>query len=233
MNCKKLQYIECVYRMQFIECVILSAAGMACTGFFWCPGGWGVHSCSCLRYLAPLWVPGDAAWTVLVAYWDLLGFPLHIDVWVFGLPDVVRELLIGLCSVLLSYILTTAVSGVVCWCRTILILAPTRRISAFSPSLLRSWGITALLLWIDDQTIVFFLYIGYFRLPSGPFPLKPKWYHYTNTSLWIHIPFWLSDQLHNPMPILNASFQLFHGLQIHCLVWRNWFPLVNYGIRFI
>ena len=77
-----------------------------------------MHSCSCLRYLARLWVPGDAARTVLAAYWDLLGFPLHIGVCVFGLTDVVRELLIGLCSVLLSYILTTAVSGVVCWCRT-------------------------------------------------------------------------------------------------------------------
>ena len=35
----------------------------------------------------------------------------------FGVSDVFRELLVGLCSVLLSYFLTTAVSGVVCWRR--------------------------------------------------------------------------------------------------------------------
>ena len=160
---------------------------MACTGFFWCPGGWGVHSCSCLRYLAPFWVPGDAAWTVLVAYWDLLGFPLHIDVWVFGLTDVVRELLIGLCSVLLSYILTTAVSGVVCWCRTNFNTGTYQAHFSFFPLSVEIMGHYSIAIMNRRSNHRFFLYIGYFRLPSGLFPLKPKWYHYTNTSLWIHI----------------------------------------------
>ena len=106
-----------------------------------------MHSCSCLRYLAPLWVPGDAAWTVLVAYWDFLEFPLHIGVCVFGLTDVVLELLIGLCSVLLSYIIITAFSGVLCWCRTNFNTGTYQAHFSFPPPfLLKSWDIIALLL---------------------------------------------------------------------------------------
>ena len=89
-----------------------------------------MHFCSCLHYLAPLWVLGDTAWTVLVVYWDLLGFPLHIGVRVFGLTDVVQELL---SSVLLSYILTMAVSGVVCWCQTNFNIGTYQTHSSFFP----------------------------------------------------------------------------------------------------
>ena len=49
-------------------------------GPFGVPGAERCILCSCLRYLAPLGVPGDAAWTVLVEHLDLLRFPLRIGV---------------------------------------------------------------------------------------------------------------------------------------------------------
>ena len=128
-----------------------------------------------------------------------------------GLTDVVRELLIGLCSVLLSYILTTAVSGVVCWCRTNFNTGTYQAHFSFPPLSVEIMGHCSIVIMNRRSTHHFFLYIGYFRLPSGLSPLEPKWYHYTNTLLWIHTIFWLSDQLHNSTPILNVSFQLFHG----------------------
>ena len=45
---------------------------MACAGFFGVPGAEG---CTLVR-VSVTWFPcGDAAWTVLVAYWNFWGFP--------------------------------------------------------------------------------------------------------------------------------------------------------------
>ena len=45
----------------------LSAAGMACAGSFWCPGGRGVRFLFLFTFLGALLAPGDSAWAVLVA----------------------------------------------------------------------------------------------------------------------------------------------------------------------
>ena len=47
-----------------------------------------MHSLSLFTLLGSLGIPGDLAWTVLVEHRDLLGFPLHTGVCVFGLSDV-------------------------------------------------------------------------------------------------------------------------------------------------
>ena len=39
-----------------------------------------MHSLFLFALFGSLGVPGDAAWTVLVPHWDLLGFPLRIGV---------------------------------------------------------------------------------------------------------------------------------------------------------
>ena len=53
---------------------------MACAGSFWYPRVGGVHSLFLFALVGSLRVPGDPAWTVLVAHGDLLWFPLRIDV---------------------------------------------------------------------------------------------------------------------------------------------------------
>ena len=49
-------------------------------GPFGVPGAEECILCSCLHCLAPFGVLRNAAWTVLVPHWDLLGFSLRIGV---------------------------------------------------------------------------------------------------------------------------------------------------------
>ena len=86
--------------------------GWLVLGPFGVPGAEECILCFCLHCLAPLGYQGmrhGLFWYYIGTCW---GFPCAF------VSDVFRELLIGLCSVLLSYFLTTAVSGVVCWRQT-------------------------------------------------------------------------------------------------------------------
>ena len=132
----------------------------------------------------------------------------------------VRELLIGLCSVLLSYILTTTVSGVVCWCRTNFNTGTYQLHFSFPPLSVEIMGHYSIAIMNRRSTHHFFLYIDYFRLPSGLFPLEPKWYHYTNTLLWIHIHLYIGCLITFTVQRQYLTFpsSYFMALQIHCLV---------------
>ena len=120
----------------------------------------------------------------------------------------VRELLIGLCSVLLSYILTTAVSGIVCWCRTNFNTGTYQAHFRFFPLSFEIMGHYSIAIMNRRSTHHFFLYIGYLQVYSllnrNGIIIPTPYYGFISI-------FWLSDQLHNSTSILNVSFQLFHG----------------------